>query len=75
MKIIRLRCQEIVKQGLESLFTRMKEVNSRNARDFVHLSLNCRYRHKFKNGGPDGCKKIRTPSLHSCSMENCPYLR
>jgi hypothetical protein len=76
MKILGLvKRQELVKQGLESLSIRMKEMENINRRDFIRLALNCKYKHEFKNHAHDECKKIEAPGLYNCSIENCPYLR
>lgn len=66
--------QGFVARGLEALFSRMAAIQNENKAAFRRLAADCRYRHRFRRGALYGCKKIKTPSLHRCSIENCPYL-
>lgn len=68
--------QEAVKVWMESLAKRTKTFKEALARDFGHVSRYCEYRKRNTTGRSPwyGCGKIKTPSMHLCTLKNCPYL-
>lgn len=62
--------QIVAHMELEGLENDMVESFRLFQRRFNRLSTNCYYWYSRLNG----CRKIKTPSMHKCCMKNCPLL-